>query len=62
MFGLSTFGELIFADMGSPVYLDRDWDKLPSHDCDDSGWIKIDARYAEAEKIEKGESEWTVIK
>ena len=62
MFGLATFGELIFADMGSSVDINRGWDKVPSHDCADSGWTKIYARYAEAEKIEKGESEWTVIK
>lgn len=62
MFGLVTFAELIFADMGSPVFVNSGWDKLPAFDCDRQDWQTINSSCAEAEALDKGEAEWTVIK
>ena len=62
MFGLATFAELIFADFGGQAVINDGWIGVPEDDCANSGWLKIEARCAEAEKIDKTESEWTVIK
>ena len=62
MFGLSTFGELIFADVGNKVWVNSGWDKYPAPDCNRLDWEKINSTCNEAEALDKGEAEWTVIK
>lgn len=62
IFGMAVFAEPTFADIGEQVSLNRDWNKLPGHDCASAGWTKIDVRFAESEKLEKGDAEWTIIK
>ena len=59
---MSVFAETPFADFGSQAVINDGWIGVPEDDCDNSGWVKIEAQYAEAEKIDKTESEWTVIK
>ena len=62
MFGLVTFAELIFADIGNGVYVNSGWDKYPAPDCDEPRWSKLDSACDSVSKIEKGDAEWTVIK
>lgn len=62
MFGQPLFADLIFADIGRTVYVNSGWDKLPSYDCDKQDWQSIGSSCAEAEALDKGEAEWTVIK
>ena len=61
MFGISTFGELIFADMGGPK-LDFGWQEIQGPDCDKSDWELIPSSCDEVNALDKGQAEWTVIK
>lgn len=62
MFGLATFAELIFADMGSDVSINTGWDKIPSPDCDRFEWKKIDRSCEEVKSLDMRKAEWTAIK
>ena len=61
MFGLSTFGELIFADMGGPK-LDFGWQEVQKPDCGKSDWELIHSNCNDVNKPDKGQAEWTDIK
>ena len=62
MFGLATFAELIFADIGSPSLINTGWDKIPSPDCDGFEWKKIDRSCEEVKSLGVSKAEWTAIK
>jgi len=61
MFGLSTFGELVFADMSGPK-LDFGWQEIQVPDCGKSDWELILSNCDEVDALDKGQAEWTVIK
>ena len=61
MFGLSTFGELIFADMGR-LKLDFGWQEVQKPDCGKSDWELIPSNCNDVDALDKGQAEWTVIK
>jgi len=62
VFGLSTFAELIFADLGHRASVNDGWQDVPRDPCDEQGWIKRPGSCAEVMKVEKKPSNWTVIK
>ena len=62
MFGLSTFGELIFADMGLNAIVEDGWLEVLKDPCDEQGWMKRSSNCDEFTKFEKQPSNWTVIK
>jgi hypothetical protein len=62
IFGLSVFAEPTFADLGDEVILDTGWLEVIKDPCDKSMWVKQDINYAEASKVDKQPSNWTVIK
>lgn len=62
MFARFDFSDLIFADVGNKIFVDSGWDNYPAPDCNRLDWEKIDSTCNEAEALNKGEAEWTVIK
>jgi hypothetical protein len=62
IFGLSVFAEPTFADLGDEVTVDSGWLDVIKDPCEKSIWVKQDINYAEANKVDKQPSNWTVIK
>lgn len=61
MFGQPLLAELIFADIGPPVFVNPGWDKIPVPDCGKQDWEKIESSCAEADVLDKGAAEWTIV-
>ena len=62
IFGLSVFAEPTFADLGDEVILDTGLLDVITDPCEKEMWVKQDINYAEASKVDKQPSNWTVIK
>ena len=62
IFGQAIFGDVTFADIGEAVFLEGGWLEVIKDPCDKSMWVKQDINYAEASKVDKQPSNWTVIK
>ena len=62
IFGLSVFAEPTFADLGGKVTVDTGWLDVIKDPCEEEMWVKQGINYAEASKIDKQPSNWTVIK
>lgn len=62
MFGLVTFAELIFADMGGSTHIETGWIKECKDPCADEAWMKQPKNDVPTKPCDKGTNNWTLIK
>lgn len=62
IFGAAVFAEPTFADIYRKAAPDDGWHDAWKDPCDEEHWVKQDASCAEPIKIDKPQSNWTVIK